>query len=88
MRRGDTDEFLQVKAEAGSGTVAPEHGADFVVPATAHQCVGSALGVDGKTCAAVIGVAAKVGQVEGDGRAGEMAGQPLQISQRFGNGGG
>jgi hypothetical protein len=79
--RQHADQLAHVEAEADGRTVAAEHGAHLVVAAAAHQRIGGARHVDAEAHAAVVGVAAQVGQVEADfaaGRAVQARGQ-LQV---------
>jgi hypothetical protein len=63
-RRQVTDQFFEIQAEAGGRPSAAKHGADPVITATTCQLCTIAL--NGKARAAVIGVAAKVGQIKAE----------------------
>ena len=75
---------LHVEAEADGRPVAAEHRADFVVAAAAHQRVAGARRVDAEAHAAVVGIAAQVGQVEADAaRRRAWPASQLQVGQRL-----
>src|SRR6187551_790682 len=59
-------QVLDVEAEADGGTVAAEDRADLVVAATTRDSVACATGVGGEAGATVVGVAARIGEVEAD----------------------
>ena len=59
-------QLLDIQAKAHRRTAATKRGTHLVVAATAHQGIGHALRVNGKTHAAVVRIAAQIGQIEGN----------------------
>ena len=57
---------LDVQAEADRRSIAPEDRADLVVPAAAQQGIARAWRIDREARAAVVGIAAEIGQVDAE----------------------
>ena len=84
--RHDGNQLFDIQTKASRWAVAAKHGPHFVVAPTTHQRIAGLGHVSGKARAAVVGVPAQVGQIEGEIYPGELLGQILQILQHLPHG--